>query len=77
MRYCRVMCGISGSTRRAHVARAALAAVAQQVRAVGAAMAADCAPLRRLLADGGMAQNSYLMQMQADLLGVPVVCIAE
>ncbi|CAH0720824.1 unnamed protein product, partial [Brenthis ino] len=68
-----VMCGISSSTRRAHVARAALAAVAQQVRAVGGAMAADCAPLRRLLADGGMAQNSHLMQMQADLLGVPVI----
>lgn len=57
--------------------RAALAAVAQQVRAVGSAMAADCAPLHRLLADGGMAQNSHLMQMQADLLGVPVVIVCS
>ncbi|XP_046964692.1 glycerol kinase-like [Vanessa cardui] len=68
-----IMCGISSKTRRAHVVRAALEAVCQQVRAVGGAMAADCAPLRRLLADGGMAQNQALMQMQADTLGVPVI----
>ncbi|XP_072944105.1 glycerol kinase 3-like [Epargyreus clarus] len=68
-----VMCGLSGSTRREHVVRAALEAACQQARAVAAAMAADCAPLRRLLADGGMARNSALMQMQADVLGIPVV----
>nr|XP_026495083.1 glycerol kinase-like [Vanessa tameamea] len=68
-----VMCGISSKTRRPHVVRAALEAVCQQVRAVGGAMAVDCAPLRRLLADGGMAQNATLMQMQADTLGVAVI----
>ncbi|CAH2086488.1 unnamed protein product [Euphydryas editha] len=68
-----VMCGISSKTRGPHVVRAALAAVCEQVRAVGGAMAADAAPLRRLLADGGMAQNAPLMQMQADTLGVPVI----
>ncbi|XP_047527742.1 glycerol kinase-like [Vanessa atalanta] len=68
-----VMCGISSKTRRPHVVRAALEAVCQQVRAVGDAMAVDCAPLRRLLADGGMAQNATLMQMQADTLGVAVI----
>ncbi|KAG6457421.1 hypothetical protein O3G_MSEX010298 [Manduca sexta] len=68
-----IMCGLSGMTRRQHIIRAALEAVCQQTRAVSDAMATDCAPLRRLLADGGMAQNSVLMQMQADLLGIPVV----
>ncbi|XP_034840231.1 glycerol kinase 3-like isoform X1 [Maniola hyperantus] len=68
-----VMCGLSSRTRRQHVVRAALEAVCQQTRAVADAMAADCAPLRRLLADGGMAQNAALMQMQADLLAIPVI----
>lgn len=68
-----VMCGLSERTRRQHIVRAALEAVCHQTRAVADAMAADCAPLRQLLADGGMAQNSVLMQMQADLLGIPVI----
>lgn len=53
--------------------RAALEAVCQQTRALCDAMAADSAPLRRLLADGGAAQNSLLMQMLADIVGIPVV----
>lgn len=67
------MCGLSGKTRREHVVRAALDSVCHQTRCVATAMAADVAPLRRLLADGGMAQNTVLMQMQADILGIPVV----
>lgn len=68
-----VICGLSGSTRPEHMVRAALEAVCHQVRSVSEAIAADCMPLKRLLADGGMAQNNYLMQTQADLLGIPVV----
>lgn len=68
-----VMCGLSSRTRRQHVVRAALEAVCHQTQGVAAAMAADCAPLRRMLADGGMAQNALLMQMQADVLGIPLV----
>ncbi|XP_063821744.1 glycerol kinase 3-like [Ostrinia nubilalis] len=68
-----VLCGLSGSTRREHVVRAALEAVCQQTRAVAVAMEASCAPLRRLLADGGMSHNTLLMQMMADLLGIPVI----
>ncbi|XP_050664380.1 glycerol kinase-like [Leptidea sinapis] len=68
-----IMCGISSKTRREHIVRAALEAVCQQTCAVAAAMAVDCAPLRQLLADGGMAQNVALMQMQADILGIPVI----
>lgn len=68
------MCGLSGKTRREHIVRAALESVCHQTRTVATAMEADCAPVRRLLADGGMAQNTVLMQMQADILGLPVVC---
>ncbi|KAJ8725648.1 hypothetical protein PYW08_003831 [Mythimna loreyi] len=68
-----IMCGISGKTRREHIVRAALESVCHQTHSVAAAMAKDCAPLGRLLADGGMAQNSLLMQMQADILGIPVI----
>lgn len=71
--YFRVMIGLTNSTRREHIVRAALEAACHQTREVAEATAADCAPLRRLLADGGMAQNSLFMQMQADILGIPVV----
>lgn len=68
-----IMCGLSGKTRREHVVRAALEAVCHQTLTVATAMESDCAPLRRLLADGGMAQNALLMQMQADILGIPLI----
>ncbi|XP_068629489.1 glycerol kinase 3-like isoform X2 [Battus philenor] len=68
-----IICGLSSRTRGAHLIRAALEAICQQTRAVCEAMATDSAPLRRLLADGGSAQNSLLMQMQADVIGIPVV----
>ncbi|XP_013186561.2 glycerol kinase isoform X1 [Amyelois transitella] len=68
-----IICGLSSNTRRQHVVRAALEAVCQQTSAVAAAMQRDCAPLQRLLADGGMAQNNVLMQMQADVLGIPLI----
>ncbi|CAB3224545.1 unnamed protein product [Arctia plantaginis] len=68
-----IICGLSSNTRREHIVKAALEAVCHQTRTVATAMEADCAPLQRLLADGGMAQNSLLMQMQADVLGIPVV----
>lgn len=68
-----IICGLSSTTRREHIVRAALEAVCHQTRTVATAMEADCAPLRRLLADGGMAQNTLLMQMQADILGIPVI----
>ncbi|XP_026329430.1 glycerol kinase-like [Hyposmocoma kahamanoa] len=68
-----VMIGLNNSTRREHIVRAALEAVCHQTREVATSMAGDCAPLRRLLADGGMAQNSLFIQMQADILGIPVI----
>jgi glycerol kinase len=66
--------GLTRYVTKAHLARAALEAVALQVREVVDAMVADSGvPLVELRVDGGMVGNELLMQMQADLLGVPVV----
>jgi glycerol kinase len=66
--------GLTRGTRAAHIARAALESIAFSVADVMEAMVNDAgAPLRELRVDGGAARNNLLMQMQADLLGVPVV----
>jgi len=66
--------GMSRGTTAAHVARAAVEAIAYQSAELLAAMQkdADCA-VHEVRADGGAARNDLLMQFQADLLGVPVV----
>jgi glycerol kinase len=72
--------GLTRGTTRAHLARAALEAICYQTRDVAAAMTADAgAPLRALRVDGGATVNNFLMQLQADILGVPVVrpCVHE
>jgi len=68
-----VIAGLTAYVGKAHIARAALEAVAWQVREVVDAMAADSGqPLTMLKADGGMTANDLLMQFQADVLDVPV-----
>jgi glycerol kinase len=65
--------GITRGTTKAHLARAALESMAFQTRDVVAAMQRDSGiTLRELRADGGAVANGFLMQFQADLLGVPV-----
>jgi len=65
--------GLTRGSNRAHIARAALEGIAFQVADVLAAMESDSGvPLQELRVDGGAARNNLLMQMQADLLGVPV-----
>jgi glycerol kinase len=65
--------GLSRSTHRGHVARAALEAIALSVAEVVDSMQADAGtPLRRLRVDGGATGNDLLMQIQADVLGIPV-----
>ncbi len=67
------MVGLTRGTGRAHIARAALEAIAYQtVDAVRAQEAASGERLEVLRADGGAVANKWLMQFQADLLGVPV-----
>jgi glycerol kinase len=66
--------GLTRGSGRAHLARAALEAIAYQtVDAVRAQEAAAGRRLQLLKADGGAAGNRWLMQFQADVLGVPVV----
>jgi glycerol kinase len=66
--------GLTRGTTRAHIARAALESIALQSMDVLKAMEADAKiKLRELRVDGGASANDLLMQMQADLLNVPVV----
>ena len=66
--------GLTRGTTRAHVARAALESLAFQTRDVFEAMGHDAGRrIRVLRVDGGAAANDFLMQYQADLLGVQVV----
>jgi glycerol kinase len=69
-----LIAGITRGTTRAHLVRAALEAIAHQVADV-----VDALPLRPALlrADGGAAANGFLMQFQADLLGLPVEVAVE
>ncbi len=69
-----IIAGLTRFATKAHIARAALEAVAFQVREVVEAMAHDSGvTLTELRVDGGMVVNELLMQFQADILGVPVV----
>jgi glycerol kinase len=66
--------GLSRGTTRGHIARAALESIAFQSADLLAAMREDAStPLKELRVDGGATGNALLMQIQADLLGVPVV----
>ena len=69
-----LICGLTRGTRREHLVRAALEAAAYQTRDVLEAMPGG---LELLRADGGMTANAWLMQFQADLLGIPVEVAAE
>jgi glycerol kinase len=68
------MVGLTRGTRREHLARAALEAIAYEtVDAVRAQEAVAGKSLEELKADGGAVTNRWLMQFQADVLGAPVV----
>ena len=70
--------GITRGTTRAHLARAALEAIAFQTADIVRCMQADAGiALSELRADGGASRNNLLLQFQADLLGVPVVRAAQ
>jgi glycerol kinase len=64
--------GLTGATRRGHVARAALEAIAWRVSDIVEAMAA-VAPVRSLRVDGGLSNDATLLQIQADVLGLPLL----
>ncbi len=65
--------GITRGVQREHMVRAVLEAIAFQAREVVEAVNEDCGdPIKMLKVDGGACQNDFLMQMQADVLGIPV-----
>jgi glycerol kinase len=64
--------GITRGTGRAHLVRAALEAIAFSTAELLDAMTAGGATVPALRVDGGAAANDWLMQFQADVLGVPV-----
>ena len=69
-----IIAGLGRETTRAHIARAALEGIALQTVDLVAAMEVEAgALLTELRVDGGATRNNLLMQIQADLLGRPVV----
>lgn len=66
--------GLTRGSTRAHIARATLESIAFQSAELAAAMCEDAGfPIAELRVDGGAAVNNFLMQFQADLMGVSVV----
>jgi glycerol kinase len=66
--------GLTRGSTAAHIARATLEAIAFQTRDVIDAMTADSGiRVTSLRVDGGASRNDLLMQIQADVLGVPVI----
>ncbi|EHH53681.1 Glycerol kinase 2 [Macaca fascicularis] len=69
-----ILCGLTQFTNKCHIAFAALEAVCFQTREILDAMNRDCGiPLSHLQVDGGMTNNKVLMQLQADILHIPVI----
>ena len=68
-----VFAGLTAGATRAHLVRAALDALCFRVRDVVEAMSATAGRPTALRVDGGLTANGYLLQRQADVLGIPVV----
>lgn len=65
--------GLTGGAKREHMVRAVLEAIAFQVKeVVNAANSASDTPIKQLKVDGGACNNDFLMQFQADALGISV-----
>ena len=64
--------GLSRGTTKAHVVRAVLEGIAQRVADVAESLEQGVPAPTSLRADGGASRNDFLMQAQADLLGIPV-----
>ena len=68
-----LLCGMTRTTGKNEIVRAALNCIALQITDIVKAMAqGDSAPVRELRVDGGPTRNAYLMQFQSDLLNIPV-----
>jgi len=66
--------GLTRGTTRAHLVRATLESECYQTRDVLEVMKAESRmPIKTVKVDGGGANNSFMMQLQADILGIPVI----
>lgn len=69
-----IICGLTMSTNKAHIVRAALEGIAYQIKDVLDVMACDSGiDLQELRVDGGPTGNNFLMKFQADILNVKIV----
>ena len=67
------MLGITGGTTREHIVRATLEATAYQVSDLAKLMEKDSGvSINAMRCDGGAVANNFLMQFQADILGIPI-----
>lgn len=65
--------GLTRGSSRSHIVRAALESIAYQTRDLFSAMEKDMGkPVTTLRVDGGASGNNFLMQFQADILGIPI-----
>lgn len=68
-----IIMGITRTTKRAEIVRAALDSIAYQITDIIKSMSdVSGIPIKRLRVDGGATKNAYLMQFQSDMLGIPV-----
>lgn len=68
-----VICGMTRTTGKAEIVRAALDCIVYQIADIVKIMGkASSLPIQELRVDGGPTKNSYLMQMQSDILNIPV-----
>jgi glycerol kinase len=67
-----LLIGIERGTTRAHLARATLESIAYQTRDLIEAMRGQGQEIEVLRVDGGGTANKFLMQFQADIIGIPV-----
>ena len=73
MRDFSVICGTTEDVTCVAIFRAALETVCLQTRDIPDALNKDCGiPCTKLPVDGGVTVNSYIMQLQADMCGIPL-----
>ncbi len=64
--------GLTRSSGKAHFVRAALEAIAYQIKDIQEEVAQAGLPMLELRVDGGVSNNAFMLQFQADLLGIPI-----
>ena len=67
-----ILCGLTRGTKKAHIARATLEAIAYQVTDLVETMKLDAGKITELRVDGGASVSDVMMQFQSDMLGMEV-----